>query len=124
MTFELDCFYLIFSYGLGIVNYKKKRYDRSISFLNLAKNINPFNFNIKCYCSIVLESLGQRSEALEVLSGENKCLSSVIYYRKAKLYDSMNLSRVFQFLNLWTLLILMIIGSRTSFTRGHKKLSE
>lgn len=82
------------SFGLGIVNYKKKKFERSISFLNLANSLNPFNYNIKCYCSIVLESLDRRSEALEALLDDKQHLTSVIYYRKAKLYDSMNLSKV------------------------------
>lgn len=82
------------SFGLGIVNYKKKKYERSLSFLSLAKSINPFNYNIKCYCSIVLESLGQRSEALAALLDDKKQISSVIYYRKAKLYVALNLNEV------------------------------
>lgn len=57
-------------------------------------SLNQYNYNIKCYCSIVLESLDQRSEALNVLLDDKQHITSVIYYRKAKLYESINLSKV------------------------------
>ena len=105
------------SFGLGIVNYKKKKFERSIGFLNLAKSLNPFNYNIKCYCSIVLESMDQRSDALNALFDDKQQLTSVIYYRKAKLYESMNLSKVINNCN--KINHYYDIGGRTSFERGY-----
>lgn len=56
----------------------------------LAAKINPFNINIQCYCSIVLESLGRLSEALDVLSIYEQNSNAIIYYRKAKLLENLN----------------------------------
>jgi tetratricopeptide (TPR) repeat protein len=80
-------FAYLFSFGLGIVNYKKKKYERSLSFLNLAESLNQYNFNIICYKSIVLESLGNNESALEALQLDGIEMTPVLYFRKAKLYS-------------------------------------
>lgn len=67
-----------------------------MKFLELASCLNPFNFNIACYTSIVLESLGHKIASLDVLlkAEEKNSPTAVVYYRKAKLYESLELFEV------------------------------
>ena len=61
--------------------------------------------------------MDQRSEALNALFDDKQQLTSVIYYRKAKLYESMNLSKVINNCN--KINHYYDIGGRTSFERGY-----
>ena len=67
-----------------------------MKFLELASSLNPFNFNIACYTSIVLEGLGQKVASLDVLlkAEEKNSPTAIVFHRKAKLYEYLELFEV------------------------------
>lgn len=88
---------IVFSFGLGIVCHKRGNLDAALKHFRQAGARNPHNNNIRCYTSMVLESLNQKRAAVELLEevDETAALSlPVVAYRMSSLYKALGLIQV------------------------------
>lgn len=85
------------SFGLGIVNFKKGFADVALKYLHFASTKNPVHINVKCYTSLVYDSLGDKEAALRALlqiDSKTSFSSPVLAYQLSKLYHSLNMPMV------------------------------
>jgi hypothetical protein len=90
-------FISIVSFGLGIVNFKNGNTDVALKYLQFASTKNPVHINVKCYTSLVYESVGNKEAALQTLlqiDSKTSFFSPILAYQLSKLYHSLNMPLV------------------------------